>query len=54
MPKNAGKQFEEDIKASIPEGYWLYRFKDGTAGFAGEKNIAHIVNMALKYSMEKK
>lgn len=38
MPKNAGKQFEEDIKASIPEGYWLYRFKDGTAGFAGEKN----------------
>ena len=38
MAKNEGKQFEEDFKKSIPKGYWFYRFKDGTAGFSGEKN----------------
>lgn len=36
--KNAGKAFEEDIKKSVPEGCWVYRFKDGTANFRGAKN----------------
>lgn len=36
--KNAGKVFEEDIKKSVPEEYWIYRFKDGTANFSGSKN----------------
>lgn len=35
---NPGKKFEEDIKKSVPEWCWIYRFKDGTANFAGEKN----------------
>lgn len=38
MAKNEGKLFEEDIKKSIPEGYWFYRFKDGTGNFGGTKN----------------
>lgn len=27
---NPGKKFEEDIKKSVPEWCWIYRFKDGT------------------------
>lgn len=38
MPKNEGKKFEENIKKSVPKECWLYRFKDGTGNFAGEKN----------------
>lgn len=38
MAASEGKKFEEDIKKSIPDYCWYYRFKDGTAGFAGEKN----------------
>jgi recombination protein U len=38
MAKNPGKAFEEDIKKSVPDWCWIYRFKDGTANFAGEKN----------------
>lgn len=36
--KNAGKAFEEDIKKSVPDDCWIYRFKDGTANFSGSKN----------------
>lgn len=36
--KNEGKKFEEDIKSSVPQGYWIYRFKDGTGNFGGTKN----------------
>lgn len=38
MSSNAGKRFEEDIKKSVPEWCWVYRFKDGTANFSGAKN----------------
>ncbi|HIG0360431.1 Holliday junction resolvase RecU [Clostridium botulinum] len=38
MPSNPGKKFEEDIKKSVPNWCWIYRFKDGTANFAGTKN----------------
>lgn len=38
MAKNEGKKFEEDFKKSIPEQYFVYRFKDGTANFNGAKN----------------
>lgn len=38
MAKNEGKKFEEDFKKSIPEKYFVYRFKDGTANFNGAKN----------------
>ncbi|WP_297428722.1 Holliday junction resolvase RecU [Clostridium sp.] len=36
--KNPGKVFEEDFKKSVPEDCWIYRFKDGTANFNGQKN----------------
>lgn len=35
---NAGKSFEQDFIKSVPDTIYHYRFKDGTAGFAGEKN----------------
>ncbi|PRR77669.1 Recombination protein U [Clostridium liquoris] len=38
MDKNLGKIFEEDFKKSVPDWCWIYRFRDGTANFAGEKN----------------
>ncbi|MCT4544542.1 MAG: Holliday junction resolvase RecU [Vallitalea sp.] len=38
MAKNAGKQFEDDFKASIPKEVFYYRFRDGTANFNGQKN----------------
>lgn len=38
MAKNEGKKFEEDFKKSIPDKYFVYRFKDGTANFNGSKN----------------
>jgi recombination protein U len=38
MLNNSGKIFEQDIKKSIPEWCWIYRFKDGTANFNGAKN----------------
>lgn len=36
--KNPGKAFEEDIKKSVSKDCWVYRFKDGTANFSGQKN----------------
>lgn len=38
--KNLGKRFEENWKKSIvdDENTFLYRFKDGTANFGGERN----------------
>jgi recombination protein U len=38
MAKSVGKFFEADFKNSIPENVYHYRLKDGTAGFAGQKN----------------
>lgn len=38
MVKNAGKRFEEDFKNSVPEEYFIYRLRDGTANFSGDKN----------------
>ena len=35
---NEGKRFEQDFINSVPEHIFRYRFKDGTAGFAGQKN----------------
>ena len=32
---NPGKEFEKDLKASIPPSMWFYRFRDGTATFYG-------------------
>lgn len=36
--QNEGKRFEEDIKKSVPQEYFYYRFKDGTGNFNGTKN----------------
>ena len=33
-----GKKFENDFKKSVPSDVWFYRFKDGTANFAGKQN----------------
>ena len=38
--KDAGKLFEEDIKASIPTDFFVERYKDDTAGFKGVANPA--------------
>jgi recombination protein U len=35
---NAGKQFEAEIKNSVPDGVFFYRFRDGTGNFSGGKN----------------
>lgn len=45
-----------ELVEEVNQLVWLEQTEDfaDTARFAGEKNIAHIVNMALKYSMEKK
>lgn len=36
--QNQGKQFEKDFIKSVPDTVFHYRFKDGTAGFAGAQN----------------
>lgn len=40
MAKDAGKQFEQEIKASIPPEFFVERYKDDTAGFRGVANPA--------------
>jgi len=40
MAKGIGKIFEEEIKASFPEGFFVERYKDDTAGFYGVTNPA--------------
>lgn len=40
MAKDAGKIFEQDIKASIPPEFFVERYKDDTAGFKGVANPA--------------
>ena len=36
--KNEGKKFEEDFRDSVPSDIYYYRFRDGTANYAGTKN----------------
>ncbi len=38
--KSVGKIFEEEIKASFPEGFYVERYKDDTSGFRGVSNPA--------------
>lgn len=38
--KSVGKIFEEEIKASFPEDFYVERYKDDTAGFYGVSNPA--------------
>ena len=33
-----GKQFEQSFKKSVPSNVLIYKFKDGTANFDGQKN----------------
>ena len=40
MAKDKGKEFEEDLKKSIPPDYYIERYKDDTAGFKGVANPA--------------
>ena len=40
MPTNLGKVFEAEIKASIPSGFYVERYKDDTSGFHGVSNPA--------------
>ena len=35
---NIGKIFEEEIKASMPQDVYYYRFKDNAASFSGGEN----------------
>jgi recombination protein U len=38
--KKPGKQFEADFKASVPEGWYYYRLKDGTASWNRDEAAA--------------
>ena len=38
--KGIGKIFEEEVKASFPEDFYVERYKDDTAGFYGVSNPA--------------
>lgn len=38
MAQNAGKIFEADIKASVPDNCWIYRLRDNASSFAGGNN----------------
>lgn len=38
IAQNAGKMFESDIKASIPDRCWMYRLRDNASSFAGGAN----------------
>ena len=55
--KNEGKRFEEDFKNSIPDEYFYYRFRDGTASWDGGsarfqmKNICDCMVMNQNYLM---
>lgn len=40
MAKDAGKIFEEEVRASIPLSFFVERYKDDTAGFKGVANPA--------------
>lgn len=40
MAENIGKIFEQEIKASFPDDYFIERYKDDTAGFKGVANPA--------------
>lgn len=40
MAKSIGKIFEEDFKNSIPQDFYVERYKDDTAGFYGVSNPA--------------
>ena len=40
MAKDKGKEFEKDLKKSIPPDYYIERYKDDTAGFYGVSNPA--------------
>lgn len=40
MAKSVGKLFEEEIKASFPQDFYVERYKDDTAGFKGVSNPA--------------
>lgn len=40
MAKSVGKLFEEEIKASFPQDFYVERYKDDTAGFKGVANPA--------------
>lgn len=36
---NAGKKFEEDFKKSVPDKWFYYRFKDGSAAWGGNDKV---------------
>ena len=38
IAQNAGKLFESDIKASVPDRCWFYRLRDNASSFAGGAN----------------
>lgn len=48
--KDAGKIFEQDVRASIPSDYFVERYKDDTAGFRGVSNPADFRIYRLPYT----
>lgn len=38
IAQNQGKRFEQDVKDSVPETCWIYRFRDNAASFGNGNN----------------
>ena len=54
--KGIGKIFEEEIKKSFPEDFYIERYKDDTAGFYGVSNPAdyHLYKYPYTFLLELK
>jgi recombination protein U len=48
---NAGKNFERDIKASVPESCWIYRLRDNASSFSGGANTRFTSSNICDYIM---
>lgn len=51
IAKNAGKQFEEDFKSSIPDTCWIYRLRDNASSFANGTNTRFTSSNICDYIM---
>ena len=48
---NAGKRFENDVKASVPDGVLLHRVSDSANSFGGNDNLRFTIKNPFDYIM---
>lgn len=51
IAKNAGKQFEDDFKSSVPDTCWIYRLRDNASSFANGTNTRFTSSNICDYIM---